>query len=340
MRSALLLPLLALSCTGGPACEDLFVDLDGDGYGEFAPNACGPDVPLVEEGGDCDDEDPLVFPGQVELCNGRLDDCEDTSFDILCDRAILAQCGDTIGIYTAGGGGFTAAGTEVWSAKLPIPDADPRGAARIDASRFVVVSGTSTPELLIHDVSDGTWTRHTIDGWQIRDEPLIGGVAAYRGKVYVASSAGDATGLYSFDPDTGEGAIFQPMSGDSTPLYVTLGEGNMAWVVRADSVLESFSLSDTGAPITVLTPRWGFKTVAVSAGGDWVATDAQSVYYFRAGIQRLYTGLDDIVSADRHDDFGWVASGPTSTIASLDQGFSEDTFDLPASGPCWVAWAD
>ena len=54
MRSALLLPLLALSCTGGPACEDLFVDLDGDGYGEFAPNACGPDVPLVEEGGRAD----------------------------------------------------------------------------------------------------------------------------------------------------------------------------------------------------------------------------------------------------------------------------------------------
>jgi len=41
--------------------------VDGDRDG-FYPEACGPD---------CDDEDPLVFPGAPERCNGKDDDCDE-----------------------------------------------------------------------------------------------------------------------------------------------------------------------------------------------------------------------------------------------------------------------
>src|SRR5262245_14386597 len=49
--------------------EDLRVDGDGDG---FFPTPCGPD---------CDDEDPQIFPGAPERCNGKDDDC-----DVLVDE--------------------------------------------------------------------------------------------------------------------------------------------------------------------------------------------------------------------------------------------------------------
>ena len=50
------------------ACPDTDVDNDGDG------------VPSSE---DCDDEDPNVFPGNVEVCNGLDDDCNELVDDRL-----------------------------------------------------------------------------------------------------------------------------------------------------------------------------------------------------------------------------------------------------------------
>ena len=46
---------------------DLVSDVDGDGFGSAE---CGADPE------DCDDDDPLVFPGASEVCNGEDDDCD------------------------------------------------------------------------------------------------------------------------------------------------------------------------------------------------------------------------------------------------------------------------
>ena len=60
-------------------------DLDGDGY---AGGACG--------GDDCDDDDPAVYPGAEEECNGEDDDCDgevDEGLD--ADGDGIADCFDT-----------------------------------------------------------------------------------------------------------------------------------------------------------------------------------------------------------------------------------------------------
>ncbi len=59
------------------APELRWVDLDGDGWGSEAEVLdCEPES-VASQTGDCDDEDPDVFPGAEELCNSIDDDCDD-----------------------------------------------------------------------------------------------------------------------------------------------------------------------------------------------------------------------------------------------------------------------
>ena len=55
-------------------------DTDGDGYGDIdEPGTlhCTDPGGLVEDHTDCDDDDPLAFPGASERCNSQDDDCDD-----------------------------------------------------------------------------------------------------------------------------------------------------------------------------------------------------------------------------------------------------------------------
>ena len=58
-----------------------YTDNDGDGYGmdTQAVKACQQPEGTSEEGGDCDDGDPLIHPNAEERCNGIDDDCDGQS---------------------------------------------------------------------------------------------------------------------------------------------------------------------------------------------------------------------------------------------------------------------
>jgi hypothetical protein len=76
-------------CPAGTACrqgtcELLCVDADGDGVGVDCPD-------LVVE--DCDDNDPTVYPGAVEICDGKDNNCDgriDENF--VCDAECEDEC--------------------------------------------------------------------------------------------------------------------------------------------------------------------------------------------------------------------------------------------------------
>ena len=64
------------------AADGLYVDADGDGFGGTAPaTTCALGDGVSATGGDCDDVDPLTFPGATEVCNGVDDDCDTVADD-------------------------------------------------------------------------------------------------------------------------------------------------------------------------------------------------------------------------------------------------------------------
>lgn len=77
-------------------------DNDGDGYGDSATTILTCDLAdLADEGGDCNDGDPMMNPGAMEVCGDGLDnDCDGTagacawSGDIMVDEADFIAFGD------------------------------------------------------------------------------------------------------------------------------------------------------------------------------------------------------------------------------------------------------
>ena len=55
-------------------------DQDGDGYETCYATECEPDVSAADD--DCDDNDPMIHPGAMEVCDDGVDnDCDgDTDF--------------------------------------------------------------------------------------------------------------------------------------------------------------------------------------------------------------------------------------------------------------------
>jgi hypothetical protein len=69
-----------------------YTDEDGDGYGDIWTAACDPVLPLVPNGGDCDDSDPTRSPAATETCNSLDDNCDGQTDD--ADPAILYGAAD------------------------------------------------------------------------------------------------------------------------------------------------------------------------------------------------------------------------------------------------------
>src|SRR5690606_24204125 len=60
-----------------------YADADADGHGDVAAviMACMPPSGYVATAGDCNDADPAIHPGAVEICNSLDDDCDGLTDD-------------------------------------------------------------------------------------------------------------------------------------------------------------------------------------------------------------------------------------------------------------------
>jgi len=60
-------------------CTTYYQDEDGDGYGDALASAClheAEDDYSTTQAGDCDDENPEIHPGAIEICDGTDNDCD------------------------------------------------------------------------------------------------------------------------------------------------------------------------------------------------------------------------------------------------------------------------
>lgn len=74
--------------TGGVTDQDTwYVDVDGDGYGDSSAivKACVQPEGYAPYAGDCNEDDPYVNPGEVEVCDGIDEDCSEVIDDVDID---------------------------------------------------------------------------------------------------------------------------------------------------------------------------------------------------------------------------------------------------------------
>lgn len=105
--------LLETRCSA--SLGDYWEDKDLDQFGgRFLGTTCGPDAGLAADGGDCDDNDPAVHPGALEVCNGKDDDCNGTTDDFggTCARSTVPATAGLLVVNAAQAGRAWAAGRD------------------------------------------------------------------------------------------------------------------------------------------------------------------------------------------------------------------------------------
>ena len=89
---------------GATGCVLKYKDGDDDDYGLLSDKECvcgSKGVYSASEAGDCDDTDGDVYPGAVEFCNGKDDNCNfqtDEEGSLGCDNCYLDNDGDGYGV--------------------------------------------------------------------------------------------------------------------------------------------------------------------------------------------------------------------------------------------------
>jgi hypothetical protein len=234
-------------------------DLDGDGAGDPASTlvACEPPLGFVADGSDCDDSDPTVLPGAVDVCGDELDNDCDTVTDAGCP---LDHCGPI-------------EQDETWG-----PD------RQHTVTCDVVVGGVAAPRLTIEA---GAVVEFATPGpfglFVARSEPASLVVDGSAGAVtFTSDAAAPAPGDWSYVHvgtfNTGssiDGAVFEYGGGTQTG---SIGYWGAVLVEAGANGTSNLSIAD------VVVRYSGTSGVAVLGGGDLELRDSQLVDNVENGL--------------------------------------------------------
>ncbi len=114
--------------SGNDGCQNFYVDGDGDGFGQGNPQClCAPDGEfVVQELGDCDDDDRNANPDAQESCNDKDDNC-DGAIDELWEPEKGTACDSPDDVDQCLGGALVCTEDQqgLRCSDGPEPDSDP-----------------------------------------------------------------------------------------------------------------------------------------------------------------------------------------------------------------------
>ena len=97
-----------------------YADADGDGYGTGAAlQRCNSPAGYGFAANDCDDADPMISPGAMDICQDNIDNDCDGGPDAACALAGAWDAGEGLALYT-GVSNNAAAGSSLWAGELDI----------------------------------------------------------------------------------------------------------------------------------------------------------------------------------------------------------------------------
>ncbi|MEZ4237441.1 MAG: putative metal-binding motif-containing protein [Myxococcota bacterium] len=287
------------------APTDWYLDADGDGYGDDAIAVSADCAPTgyVAQGGDCDDADPFVNPGALEVCDGIDDDCNGLVDDVAApiDWYVDGD-GDTYGddgaIVTSAcspGPGYVEQGGDCDDADSTIHPGAIELCDGVDQDCDGIVDNTGSPSTWVQDV-DG-------DGY-----------------------GDDATAL---DSDCAPGSDWTTTGGDCDDTDVTvfpgapeLCDGQVNACGGALPADEADADLDGYAACTIDAGGWDGDPSVV--GGDDCDDGDDTVY---PGAPETCDGIDEDCNG-LVDDLG----APVNWTRDVDSdGFGDDAGALPAA---------
>jgi hypothetical protein len=182
------------------AAELCFVNADNDGY-RLASTISSVNVSCGDPGearanmpgGDCDDGNPLIYPGRAEVCNGVDDDCDGFIDEGLLSTFYRDQDGDTYGALSSGSTAACVAPTGYVSNNTDCDDSN----SSINPGQSESCNG-------FDDDCDGDVDEDNVCGDPCNGDPCCGNYSTYYldndSDGYGSSSSGSTSGCSGSTP--------------------------------------------------------------------------------------------------------------------------------------------
>jgi hypothetical protein len=249
--------------------ELYYVDVDQDGFGDPASGVyltCNIPSNFIQENSDCDDGDPLVYPGAIEICNQQDDDC-----DGLTDEGVPLPnpvC-QNITVYLNAAGSATINPLMVdggSSAACGILD------RTIDISSFNCSNvGPNNLVLTITDLNNQTATCTAVVTVLDTIKPVIVGCPASftatrtcAGSVtWTPPTASDICTVSSLTSNYAPGASF-PV-GTTTVTYTAVDPSGNTTTCSFDITIVPFTISMSGTPVSCFGESNGTASVTTAS---------------------------------------------------------------------------